>query len=55
MERFREYVKNLAEAGLSSFYVWGCYLSNPKRWKSVSYERAKFIIMETYHNLKITD
>ena len=52
MKRFREYVTSLAKAGISSWYVWADFTQKrTKKWKNVSVEQGRYIIMSVYHDL----
>ena len=54
MKRFREYVTTLAKAGFDAWYVWADFTQKrTKKWRSVSVEQGRFIIMSIYHELGI--
>lgn len=54
MKRFKEYVISLAKAGFESWYVWGDFTQKrSKKWKNVSLEQGRFIILSVYHDLKL--
>lgn len=53
MRKFREYVTSLAKAGFDAWFVWMDFSQKrTKKWKSVSLEQGRYIIMSVYHDLK---